>query len=132
MADKGAQRDLRNVYGWRRFGAFGSPFCCSWGLAPASCSFWDHRSLPRIRWVHLLMRRRWQPDPHRALQAMGRSSCPVLAGRDTPGPIADPDPALLEPLSKGSQQNLPRHRHPMAGSRCRSMPPNSTIVRAAH
>ncbi len=35
-------------------------------------------------------------------------AAPVVAGRDTPGPIADPDPALLEPLSEGSKQNLPR------------------------
>ena len=29
-------------------------------------------------------------------------------GRDTPGPIVDPDPALLEPAGEGSKQNLPR------------------------
>jgi len=33
---------------------------------------------------------------------------PVVAGRDTPGPVADPDPALLEPLSEASKYNLPR------------------------
>jgi uncharacterized protein len=32
----------------------------------------------------------------------------VAVGRDTPGPIADPDPALLEPAGEGSKQNLPR------------------------
>jgi polysaccharide deacetylase 2 family uncharacterized protein YibQ len=33
---------------------------------------------------------------------------PVVAGRDTPGPVVDPDPALLEPLGEGSKENLPR------------------------
>ena len=32
----------------------------------------------------------------------------MVAGRDTPGPIADPDPMLLEPLSDGSKRHLPR------------------------
>jgi hypothetical protein len=49
------------------------------------------------------------PDVKAGVNAQGtRLVAPVLAGRDTPGPIADPDPALLEPLSHGSQQNLPR------------------------
>lgn len=30
------------------------------------------------------------------------------SGRDQPGPIADPDPALLEPVSEGSSDMLPR------------------------
>jgi polysaccharide deacetylase 2 family uncharacterized protein YibQ len=30
------------------------------------------------------------------------------AGRDTPGPVDDPDPALAEPAGDGSTQNLPR------------------------
>jgi polysaccharide deacetylase 2 family uncharacterized protein YibQ len=33
---------------------------------------------------------------------------PVVAGRDTPGPVADPDPTLAEPLSEGSKESLPR------------------------
>jgi len=33
---------------------------------------------------------------------------PVVAGRDTPGPINDPDPALLEQFGEGSTHNLPR------------------------
>ena len=33
---------------------------------------------------------------------------PVVIGRDTPGPIADPDPALLEPAVAGGQEFLPR------------------------
>jgi polysaccharide deacetylase 2 family uncharacterized protein YibQ len=37
-----------------------------------------------------------------------RMAPPVVAGRDTPGPIADPDPALLESLAKGAKQNLPQ------------------------
>jgi polysaccharide deacetylase 2 family uncharacterized protein YibQ len=33
---------------------------------------------------------------------------PVVAGRDTPGPVADPDPGLLEPAGDGSTQTLPK------------------------
>ena len=53
---------------------------------------------------------RWPPGPANGSEPVRGCSlvAPVLAGRDTPGPIADPDPALLEPLTKGSQQNLPR------------------------
>src|SRR5580658_763545 len=40
--------------------------------------------------------------------ASQRLAPPVVTGRDTPGPVADPDPALLEPLSEGAKQNLPR------------------------
>ncbi|MSP01174.1 MAG: divergent polysaccharide deacetylase family protein [Acetobacteraceae bacterium] len=32
----------------------------------------------------------------------------VVSGRDTPGPVADPDPALLEPVSGGATGQLPR------------------------
>lgn len=50
-----------------------------------------------------------------AQSGAGRSSVggnepvpPMVATRDTPGVITDPDPALLEPVSKGSKANLPR------------------------
>jgi uncharacterized protein len=40
--------------------------------------------------------------------AAARMVPPVVAGRDTPGPVVDPDPTLLEPLSDGSKESLPR------------------------
>ena len=33
---------------------------------------------------------------------------PPVVGRDTPGPVADANPALLEPAGEGSKDNLPR------------------------
>ena len=33
---------------------------------------------------------------------------PAVSGRDTPGPVTDPDPGLLEPAGDGSGLNLPR------------------------
>jgi polysaccharide deacetylase 2 family uncharacterized protein YibQ len=33
---------------------------------------------------------------------------PPMVGRDTPGPVIDPDPTLLEPFGDGSKDNLPR------------------------
>jgi uncharacterized protein len=109
MADNGAQRDLRSVYGWRRFGAFWAAVLLLMGsgagilqlLGPPAAPP-SHDAAPPA------------PVPLAAAPAVGvvapgpRLVAPVLAGRDTPGPIADPDPALLEPLTKGSPQNLPR------------------------
>jgi polysaccharide deacetylase 2 family uncharacterized protein YibQ len=43
-----------------------------------------------------------------ALAARPGPIVPVGAGRDTPGPVADPDPSLLEPAGQGSTENLPR------------------------
>jgi polysaccharide deacetylase 2 family uncharacterized protein YibQ len=36
------------------------------------------------------------------------SEIPLRPGRDTPGPIADPDPAMLEPLARDTKLMLPR------------------------
>jgi uncharacterized protein len=33
---------------------------------------------------------------------------PLVVGRDTPGPVLDPDPGLLEPAAQGSTDSLPR------------------------
>src|ERR1700683_2135353 len=33
---------------------------------------------------------------------------PLLVGRDTPGPVLDPDPGRLEPIAEGSTDSLPR------------------------
>lgn len=103
-----AQRDMRTVYGWRRLGAFwvlvlillgfsagvvqllGPPF----ELPPPAGS----SSAPTAASAGAAT----PPGPGAALVA------PVLAGRDTPGPIADPDPELLEPLRKEAEHNLPR------------------------
>jgi len=43
-----------------------------------------------------------QPRPEAETPALPRP------GRDTPGPIADPDPALLEPAANGASELLPR------------------------
>jgi uncharacterized protein len=108
MADKGAQRDLRSVYGWRRFGAFWVAVLLLAGLGAGILQLLGPPVAPL--------------DRDGASEGMplaggptsggkGRGTqlvAPVLAGRDTPGPIVDPDPALLEPLTRGSQQNLPR------------------------
>jgi hypothetical protein len=109
MAAARTRRDLRSVYGWRRFYAFWVAVLVVAGVGagilqllgpPAAPA--ENNGLPSVA------------VPLAAAAAPGVSGqgvrlvAPVLAGRDTPGPIADPDPALLEPLSKGSPQNLPR------------------------
>ena len=42
------------------------------------------------------------------LAAKSGQVAPAVAGRDTPGPVTDPDPGLLEPAAEGSTLNLPR------------------------
>ncbi len=46
-------------------------------------------------------------EPVVTIARSGQLSPPVV-GRDTPGPIADPDPGLLEPADDGLKGNLPR------------------------
>jgi polysaccharide deacetylase 2 family uncharacterized protein YibQ len=112
MVAKGAQRDLRNIYAWRRFGAFWVAVLLLMGLGAG---------ILQLLGPPVASPDRDGPPSEAAPLAAGPASgapgikrhetklvAPVLAGRDTPGPIADPDPALLEPLAKGSQQNLPR------------------------
>ena len=36
---------------------------------------------------------------------------PLMTGRDTPGPVTDPDPGLLEAVEQGSKDQLPRVAH---------------------
>jgi hypothetical protein len=109
MADKGAQRDLRNVYGWRRFGAFWVATLLLMGIGAG---------ILQLLGPPVASSDQVGPPSDAAPLAAGPASGvtghgtqlvgPVLAGRDTPGPVADPDPALLEPLNKDLQQNLPR------------------------
>jgi uncharacterized protein len=122
MAGTDGQRDLRNIYGWRRFGAFwvavlvlmalGAGVVQFLGSPPA---FPEQPGAPPDGTPLAAGNVPGTPGvegPGRVgLRPGGPGSdlvAPVVAGRDTPGPIADPDPALLEPLDKGSKQNLPR------------------------
>lgn len=109
MAGTSAQRNMQSVYGWRRFAAFWVAVLLSMGtgagilqvLGPPATPP-DHDEIPSGT-------AQLAPGPGTGVNGQGMHLAPpVLAGRDTPGPIADPDPALLEPLAKGSQQNLPR------------------------
>jgi uncharacterized protein len=106
MAGKGAQRDLRNVYGWRRFGAFWVAVLLSMAIGAGILQLLGPPVAPpnQDRTPADVAPLAAGPPPGPAVRLVA----PVLAGRDTPGPIADPDPALLEPLSKGSKENLPR------------------------
>lgn len=109
MADTGAQRDLRSVYGWRRFGAFWVAVLLLMGvgggilqlLGPPTTPLGSSDTPPAAAPV--------AAGPATGANAQGpHPVAPVLAGRDTPGPIADPDPALMEPMARGSQEHLPR------------------------
>ncbi len=108
MANTSGQRDLRNVYAWRRFGAFWVAVLLFMGLGAGIIQLLGPPIAPPDQDVTPSDAPLATGPQTGRLRAGVRLVAPVLAGRDTPGPIADPDPALLEPLSKGSQQNLPR------------------------
>jgi hypothetical protein len=106
MADTGGPRNLRNVYGWRRFGAFWVGLLFFMGLGAGTL---------QLLGPPVTLPDQGEPPTAMAPLASGPAPsvkslpvAPALAGRDSPGPIADPDPALLEPLNKGAKQNLPR------------------------
>ncbi len=52
------------------------------------------------------------PEPHaaggRPQVSAGRADQPLRPGRETPGPIADPDPGMLEPVASDPKLLLPR------------------------
>jgi polysaccharide deacetylase 2 family uncharacterized protein YibQ len=113
MADTGSERHLRNRYGWRRLGAFWVAVLGSMAVGALVLQILGPPDKPGPAPPQLA----GTPPGDAHVQASstgdkaplhGNLVAPVLAGRDTPGPVADPDPALLEPLSPGSAQNLPR------------------------
>lgn len=125
MADTDGQRSTRDRRGWRRLGAFwvvvlslmavgagvvqypGPPTGASLAASDRKSPDPAHREASGMAAVQPPMRVPEQPGPVSVIAAT-RLVPPAVAGRDTPGPIADPDPTLLEPLSEGSKENLPR------------------------
>jgi polysaccharide deacetylase 2 family uncharacterized protein YibQ len=110
MADTGGQRNTRNRDGWRRLGAFWLAVLAllatgggvvQW-LGPPTGTPPAVSGRKPLDPAHREARGGQLPRQGAALVA------PVVAGRDTPGPVADPDPALLEPPRDGSKQHLPR------------------------
>jgi polysaccharide deacetylase 2 family uncharacterized protein YibQ len=119
MADTGGQPETRDRDGWRRLGAFWVTVLSLLAVCSGVVQFLGPPAA-----VSPQASAGQPPDPARrdtpaahSGQARPRPGgltpghdlvTPVVAGRDTPGPIADPDPALLEPLTDGSMRNLPR------------------------
>jgi polysaccharide deacetylase 2 family uncharacterized protein YibQ len=110
MAITFGRRNTTNRDGWRRLGGFWLTVLSliavgSVGLAWLGPPVGDRREAVASK----------PPDPVRIavavvppVAAVARPIIPVVTGRDTPGPVTDPEPGLLEPLAEGSPLNLPR------------------------
>jgi polysaccharide deacetylase 2 family uncharacterized protein YibQ len=122
MADTIGQPDTRNREGWRFLGLFwltllGALATCAgvveW-LGPPAPSPRQASAGKPPQPVHPVVA--VQPARPPAEIHATELAPPLVAGRDTPGPIADPDPSLLEPLAQAqveptsgaSSRNLPR------------------------
>jgi len=116
MSDTGGRRNNRNHRGWRWLGVFWLAALALMGIGsgvvewlgpPGGSSKPEARTMPEAAKAQVAL------VPAGDLQAAivparPRIAEPVVVGRDTPGPVADPDPALLEPGGDGSKENLPR------------------------
>src|ERR1700722_5691037 len=108
------RRKSGNRTGWRNLGLFWLAILTSL-LACAGYLAWlgppgaiEHPVIPREASVppaRQIVERETEPA---IVIASPRPVLQVAVGRDTPGPVADPDPALLEPAGEQSKQNLPR------------------------
>jgi uncharacterized protein len=105
MADTGASRSPRDRPGWRRLGLFWLVLLTVTAAGSGA--------------LELLGRsdgKRTARAPVEATADAGKAAivpanalpAAQVAGRESPGPVADLDAALLESLSGGSKQNLPR------------------------
>jgi uncharacterized protein len=107
MAGKNGHRNPTNHAGWRRLGLFWSAVLVLMGIGGGV-----------LQWLgppeHLRpLAARSVPHPIDDLGSLLMAARPglvppVVAGRDTPGPVTEADPALLEPAGEGSTGNLPR------------------------
>jgi polysaccharide deacetylase 2 family uncharacterized protein YibQ len=114
MAETGGYPALRNRAGWRHLSWF---WLAVLSLLGAGSGVLQYLGPPGPEGQHALPRELHTPPGNQTGSATIRNEtvvagvrpvAPVVAGRDTPGPIADPDPALLQPLAEGSKENLPR------------------------
>ena len=112
-AYQGPSRD--NRAGWRRLGVFwltvlllmaigtgvveflGAPGGQAAGSGnPSARSVNAPAQIPGAEQTKIILTARPAPVP------------PLSVGRDTPGPVSDPDPALLEPVASADKDHLPR------------------------
>jgi polysaccharide deacetylase 2 family uncharacterized protein YibQ len=118
VADTDGQHSRRDRRGWRRLAAFWAVVVSLMAVAAGAVQYQGAPSL--------LDSERKSPDPAsreaggtailspsmHAAEQTGRgaviAAAQLVAGRDIPGPVADPDPAMQESLSGGSKENLPR------------------------
>ena len=114
MADTGGYRNPRNRAGWRHLGLFWLAVL-TLTAAGAGTVQWlgppvgiKRTAPPRQASIPLPVQTAARIAEPPILIARAQSAIQPVVGRDTPGPVADPDPALLEPVSEGSPENLPR------------------------
>lgn len=112
MANTNDRRNLGNRNDWRRLGVFWISVVSlmamgggvvEWLGPPGKQTRVAHGVPPENHAVHAQ-----QETPLVRVVARPAGSASVIAGRDTPGPVADPDPSLLEPAGDGLTGQLPR------------------------
>lgn len=115
MEEAGGRWHPRKLNGWRRLGAFWLAVFSLIGIG-AGVLQWLGPPGPalssdvsaRLDVAGVAGSRTANDHGTIVLTARPRPVTPVGAGRDTPGPVTDPDPGLLEPAGDGSTQSLPR------------------------
>jgi polysaccharide deacetylase 2 family uncharacterized protein YibQ len=115
MAGEDGHQDVDNRRGWRRLGMFWVAVLALLGAGGGVLQWLgppENAARREANTVHGTVVSHGAARPIDDLGAiiLARPGlvAPVVAGRDTPGPIADPDPALLEPSRAGATENLPR------------------------
>lgn len=112
MAVKVSFRNIRNPGGWRGLGVFWLAVLSLTGIGAGILQYLgppgpqpprEARAIP----APVVARAMPAEEPAVVVARSGLVPPPV-AGRDTPGPVADADPSLLEPLGDGLKENLPR------------------------
>jgi polysaccharide deacetylase 2 family uncharacterized protein YibQ len=110
MAATDSPRNTNNRGGWRRLGVFWLSVVSLTAIGGGVLQ-WLGPPEGEARVVSApVPAYRAAPVEDASIVVMARPELvpPPAAGRDTPGPVADADPALLEPVGDGSKDSLPR------------------------
>src|SRR4051794_34114256 len=106
MAETEGHPNQRNRHGWRLLGAF---WLTTLSLMTVSAGVLELLGPPGERPTAPPRREAVRPataDERKVtVSVWPKPVAAVVAGRDTPGPVADPDPSLLEPRAAGSKDN---------------------------
>jgi hypothetical protein len=103
-------QSLRNRAGWRRLGVFWLSVLALMGTGGGVIQWLGPPDNARSREARRTPAAIHPVDDPGAMITAAKPGlvAPAVSGRDTPGPVTDPDPGLLETAGDGSGLNLPR------------------------